>query len=80
MTAFTGDAKGLSPWAQDVINANPDYQNARRRADLTIESWFWRPSAVAVDDEGRILVADCLRNRIQVYVKERDFVDAQFNL
>ena len=58
LTAFTGDAMVLSPWAQDVMNANPDYQKARRRADLTVERWFWRPTAVAVDEEGRILVAD----------------------
>ena len=80
LTGFYGDAGTLSVWAQDVVNANPDYRKARRRADLTPERWFWRPTAVAVDHEGRIIVADCLRNRIQVYLKERAFIDAQFNL
>ena len=80
LIGFAGDADTLSVWAQDVVNANPDYLKARRRADLTPERWFWRPTAVDVDSEGRIIVADCLRNRVQVYVKERDFVDAQFNL
>ena len=81
LTAFTGgDAETLSVWAQDVVKANPDYLKARRRADLTGERWFRRPVAVNVDGEGRIMVLDALRARIQVYVKERDFVDAQFNL
>ena len=80
LTAFAGDAERLSVWAQDVVNANPDYNKARRRADLAVERSFRRPVAVNVDQEGRIMVADCHRNRIQVYVKENDFVDAQFNL
>ena len=80
LTAFTGDAKRLSVWAKDVIDANPDYLKARRRADLSVEWWFRRPAAVNVDGEGRIMVVDTERCRIQVYAKERDFVDAQFNL
>ena len=80
LTWFSGDAERLSVWARNVVNANPDYLKARRRADLTVERWFRRPVAVNVDGQGRIMVADCHRNRIQVYVKERDFVDAQFNL
>ena len=80
LTWFSGDAERLSVWAQDVVNANPDYMKAWRRADLTVERWFRRPAAVNVDGEGRIMVLDTLRARIQVYVKELDFVDAQFNL
>ena len=80
LTAFIGDAERLSVWAQEVIDANPDYQKARRRADLTVERWFRRPTAVNVDQEGRIMVSDTVRARIQVYVKELEFVDAQFNL
>ncbi len=80
LTWFTGDADRLSKWAQDVVNANPDYRKARRRADLTVERWFWRPTAVNVDTEGKILVMDTERHRIQVYAKEQNFVDAQFNL
>ena len=80
LTWFSGDAERLSVWAQDVVNANPDYRKARRRADLTVERWFWRPTAVNVDADGRIMVIDTERHRIQVYVKERNFIDAQFNL
>ncbi len=80
LTEFVGDAERLSPWAQDVINANPDYLKARRRADLSVERWFKRPVAVKVNADGRIIVLETTRNRIQVYAKERDFVDAQVNL
>ncbi len=80
LTAFIGDADVLSPWSQAHVNANPDFTKARRRTDLTQEQWFMRPVAVNVDDEGRIMVLENQRGRIQIYVKERNFVDAQFNL
>ena len=80
LTAFVGDADRLSPWAQATVDANPDVQKARRKVDLTPERRFARPVAVNVDDEGRIIVLETQLNRIQVYVKERDFIDPQFNL
>ena len=80
ITAFIGDADTLSPWAQGVVNANPDYRKARRRTDMTPEQWFQRPVAVNVDSEGRIMVLETERTRIQIYIKEKDFIDAQFNL
>ena len=80
ITGFGGDAAELSRWAQNVIDANPDYLKARQRADLKVERGFSRPSAVNVDAEGRIMVNDSQRCRIQIYVKEQKFVDAQFNL
>ena len=33
-----------------------------------------------VDSEGRIMVLESIRHRIQIYVKEQGWVDAQFNL
>ena len=80
ITAFIGDAETLAPWSQNLVDANPDYIKARRRTDLTPEWRFKRPVAVNVDDEGRIMVLETHRSRIQIYVKERNFVDAQFNL
>ena len=80
LTEFLGDAEQLSPWAQATIDVNPDYAKARRRADQTVEWRFRRPVAVNVDDDGRIMVLETMSPRIQIYVKERDFVDAQFNL
>ena len=79
-TLFIGDAQKLSLWARAKIDVNPDYEKARRRADRTPEWRFRRPVAANVDDEGRIMILECHNPRIQVYVKERDFVDAQFNL
>ena len=80
LTEFIGDAEQLSPWAQATIDVNLDYKKARRRADLTVEWRFRRPVAVNVDDQGRIMVLEALSPRIQIYVKEQNFVDAQFNL
>ncbi len=80
VTSFIGDAEKLAPWAQDMVDANPDYQKARRRADLTPEWRFNRPVAVNVDEQGRIMVLETIFPRIQIYVKEREFVDAPFNL
>ena len=80
ITAFVGDAETLSPFALELINANPDLQKARRRVDTKEEWRFYRPVAVNVDDENRILVLDQQQNRIQVYVKERDYVAAPLNL
>ena len=80
ITSFAGDAERLSPWSQEVVDANPDTIKARKRTDLTPERFFERPISVKVDGEGRIIVLESTRNRIQIYVKERNFVEAQFNL
>ena len=80
ITSFVGDAQRLSPWAQAVVDASPDFAKARKRTDLTPEWFFERPISVKVDAEGRILVLESTRQRLQVYLKERSFVDAQFNL
>ena len=80
LTTFIGDAENLSPWAEASIDANPDMQKARLRADLTPEWRFKRPVAVNVDNQGRIMVLESVRARVQVYLKEQDFVAAPFNL
>ena len=80
ITSFSGDADALSPWAQEYVDANPQIVIARRRVDLSPERLFSRPVAVKVDDESRIMVLETQRGRIQVYAKERDFVDAPLNL
>jgi DNA-binding beta-propeller fold protein YncE len=80
LTTFVGDADKLPKWAQDSVDANPDYAKARRRVDLSPEYLFRRPMAVNVDDGGRIMVLETISGRIQVYLKEQDFVDAPVNL
>ena len=80
VTSLVGDAQQPSPWAQTYIEANPDIIKARRRVNLEPEWRFRRPVAVNVDAEDRIFTLESARHRIQVYQKEKDFVDASLNL
>ena len=41
---------------------------------------FNRPSAIEISDDGKVLITDNQRARIQIYQKEYDWVDPQFNL
>ena len=70
ITTFTGEA-GLSKWGQEKINANPDMIRQRSlMRDLSPERHLWRPKAVAIDNEGRIIIVDSNRDRLQVYQKD----------
>ncbi len=82
ITSLIGDAQQLSKWAQQFCDVNPDFVNARRRVKSLEQEWrFCQPAAVAIDEvEGRIIVADCQRSRLQIYIKEKHYVDPQFNL
>jgi hypothetical protein len=45
---------------------------AKQRAevsDFTIERVFFQPTGIEVDEQGRILVVDTGRHRIQIYEK-----------
>ena len=73
----------LSPWAQEFLDANQDESAARGRSDLEeaenirgegthaesshIERFFWAPTSVKLDREGRVYVTDRNRHRVQVY-------------
>ena len=81
LTALTGDAQELSKWGKAVIEANPDGMKAYRRVkDLSPLGKFERPVGIAVDEQDRIIITDSTRGRLQVYAKEKNFLDAQFNL
>ncbi len=82
ITSLIGDAQQLSKWAQQSIDANPDMQKARRRVKSPEPEWrFLFPTAVAFDEAGgRLFVADCQYSRLQIYTKDKDYVDPQFNL
>ena len=72
VTTFTGDAT-LSKWAHLTVNANPDTARQRRLIkNFESERQFWNPVAVHIDPEGRVLIADCMQHRIQVYQKDSD--------
>ena len=81
LTSLAGDAQELSNWGKAVIEANPDGMKSYRRVkDLTPLGKFERPVGIAVDDQDRIIITDSTRGRLQVYAKEKDYLDPQFNL
>jgi len=81
ITTFIGDAERLSKWAQTVVESNPDAIKARLRVESLEPEWrFNRPTGIAVGDDGRIMVTESQRMRVQIYQKEEDWVDPQFNL
>ncbi len=70
VTTFTGDA-GMSKWAWEKLHANPDMIRQRNlMRDFSDERNLWRPKAVAIDDDGRVIILDSNRNRLQVYQKD----------
>ena len=81
VTALYGDAHEFSQWAKVAIDSNPDAVKAYRRLkDRTPFALFDRPTGIAVDDQDRIIVTESSRSRLQVYAKDRDYMDPQFNL
>ncbi len=80
ITSFYGDARELSKSAVVFVSANSDFVKARKRADTSLEWAFRRPSAVAVNEDNQILIIESISGRIQVYQKEEDYIDPQFNL
>ena len=80
LVTFIGDAMELSPWAASIINVNPDWLKARALADLEPEWRFRRPVAVTVGDDYRIIIAEAQYSRLQIYLKDVEYVTPQFNL
>ena len=69
--SFLGDAT-LSKWGIAKLDSNDYMWNEREAAwGLEREKYFWHPIAVDIDPEGRILVLEPFRTRIQVYTKNR---------
>ncbi len=82
ITALYGDAMEFSNSASVKVRATggTTQQAYRRVKDLTPLGLFDRPVGIAIDDQDRIIVTDSTRCRLQVYVKERGYMDPQFNL
>ena len=71
---------------QEYLEANADELDARSRFDpyievdtddqheisARVEAYFWDPIAVEIDPEGRLIVADSLRHRLQIYQRLAD--------
>jgi DNA-binding beta-propeller fold protein YncE len=74
VTEFQGDAD-LSKWGRDKLSSNPDMIRQRSLAhanDPSFEKKLAHPCAVKIDPQGRICIIDHTRNRIQVYIKDKD--------
>ena len=70
ITTFEGEAD-LSKWAFEKLNSNPDmYRQRALMRDKSEERHLWRPKAVEIDDQGRVMILDANRGRIQVYRRE----------
>lgn len=82
LTCLTGDAQQLSKWAEMTVAANADYMKRRREVPSTEPEWtFAQPTAVVFDAaNGRLLVADTQRSRIQIYHKQSGYMVPQLNL
>ena len=79
-------AATVSPWAQEYLNANADEAEARTRFNSFIEvdakepheisskveSYLWDPTAIEIDPEGRLIITDSLRHRLQVYQRSTE--------
>ena len=81
LTTLWGDAHVFSKWAQVAIDSNPDAVKAYRRVtDTSQMARFQRPVGIAIDEQDRIIITENTRQRLQIYVKEKDYMDPQFNL
>ena len=70
VAVLTGDAT-ISKWGKDKLDANGEMWKEREIAQgIEREKDFWGPVGVEVDDQGRILVVESCRSRIQVYRKQ----------
>ncbi|PKB63824.1 MAG: hypothetical protein BZY80_05260 [SAR202 cluster bacterium Io17-Chloro-G2] len=71
ITTLTGEAT-LSKWGRERVNLDPSMVRGRERAQGLIEKekLFHGPIAVDVDDEGRIFVVECSRQRLQIFRKQ----------
>ena len=81
LTCLYGDAIEFSKWASEVVQSNPDALKAYRRVqDKSALAAFERPTSIAIDGNDRIIVSESTRGRLQVYIKEKDYMDPQYNL
>ncbi len=82
ITSLFGDAQELSKWAIISVEANPDVKKARRRVKSLEPEWkFLWPTAVDfAGEKNHLIVVDCQRYRLQIYIKDKDYVNPQFNL
>ena len=67
LAILIGDAT-MSTWGQELLDSRLDLREGRALVeDMEPEKRFVGPTAVKIDAEGRILVVDSCRYRVQVY-------------
>ena len=71
ITKLTGEAT-LSKWGRQRVELDSSMMRGRERAQglEEREKLFQGPIAVEVDDEGRVFVVECSRQRLQVFRKQ----------
>ena len=70
VNVFHGDAT-ISKWALESWATEVEKVKVRFMADdPTEDRLFYRPTSVALDDQGRLYVVDSHRGRVQIYLKE----------
>ena len=71
ITKLLGEAT-LSTWGRQRVNLDPTIVKGREMAHNLHEreKLFHGPISVEVDDDGRIFVLECPRQRLQVYHKQ----------
>ena len=69
ITHLLGDAT-MSKWAEQRVRSNPGHMRMYGLVrDMGPLQRFWYPVGVDVDEQGRVVVADSARFRLQVYQK-----------
>ena len=81
LTSLYGDATEFSRSAQNFLEVNQDYYKAFKRAkDKSAIGLFARPTSISVTKDDRIIICDATRQRLQVYDKEKGYMDPEYNL
>jgi DNA-binding beta-propeller fold protein YncE len=69
ITTIIGDSE-MSKWGAEFLAANQDLIEGRKvAADTTPEKRLHGPTAVEIDDQGRVIITDSCRHRLQVYTR-----------
>jgi len=83
LTHLRGDAADISKWAQMTYDANPDMMRRLRQVPNLEEQQkvFRMPVACTFDQQAnRLIVCDTQRHRLQIYYKDSNYLDPQYNL
>ncbi len=82
ITTLIGDAVEMAKWHKQQVDSNADVLKARRRVKTLEPEWrFALPAGVDYDPaKKRIVVSDSQRWRLQMYRKDPDYIEPQYNL